>query len=56
MDSPIDLIDLKSDNVIGDFESAPDALAHRQRPLQTQGPRAIHRLSLTLICNDNTSP
>jgi hypothetical protein len=53
MDSPIEVIDLKSGNVIGGFESEDEALASLRCSLETHGPRAIRELSLMQITEDD---
>jgi hypothetical protein len=46
MDSSFDVIDLKSGNVTGGFNSEDDALASLRRAVGAHGPRAIQDLSL----------
>lgn len=53
MDPPFEVIDLKSGNVIGGFESEDDALASLRRALQAHGPRAVQDLSLMQITEDD---
>jgi len=53
MDSPFDVIGLKSGNVIGGFKSEDDALASLRRALQTHGPRSVQDLSLMQITDDD---
>ena len=53
MDSPFDLLDLKSGNVIGGFKSKDEALASLRRALETHRPRAIRDLSLMQITEDD---
>lgn len=53
MDTPFEVIDLKSGNVIGGYESEDAALAALRRSLETHGPRAIRDLSLMQITADD---
>ncbi|MGH2616574.1 MAG: hypothetical protein ACRDJC_15140 [Thermomicrobiales bacterium] len=53
MDTPFEVIDLKSGNVIGGFESEAEALASLRRSFETHGPRAIRDLSLMQITDDD---
>ena len=53
MDAPFEVIDLKSGNVIGGFDSEDEALASLRRSLETHGPRAIRGLSLMQITKDD---
>lgn len=53
MDTPFEVIDLKSGNVIGGYESEEAALASLRRSLETHGPRAIRDLSLMQITDDD---
>lgn len=53
MDTPYEVIDLKSGNVIGGYESEDAALASLRRSLETHGPRAIRDLSLMHITDDD---
>ena len=53
MDTPFEIIDLKSGNVIGGYESEDAALAALRRFLEIHGPRAIRNLSLMHITDDD---
>jgi hypothetical protein len=53
MDSVFEVIDLRSGNVIGGYESEDDALASLRRSLHTHGQRAIEELSLMRITDDD---
>jgi hypothetical protein len=53
MVSYFEVIDLKSGNVIGGFDSQEDALASLRRALGAHGPRAIQNLSLMRITEDD---
>jgi hypothetical protein len=51
--SPYEIIDFRSDNVIGGFGNAGEALAPLRRALPTYGPQAIADLSLMRIAEDD---
>lgn len=53
MDTPYEVIDLKSGNVIGGYESEDAALASLRRSLEAHGPRAIRDLSLMHITDND---
>ncbi len=53
MDNIFEVIDLKSGNVIGGFDTEDEALASLRRSLHTHGPRAIENLSLMRITDDD---
>ncbi|MFN8591041.1 MAG: hypothetical protein U0031_06205 [Thermomicrobiales bacterium] len=53
MDGYFEVIDLKSGNVIGGYESEIAALASLRRTLRTHGPRAIEELSLMRITEED---
>jgi hypothetical protein len=53
MDTHFEVIDLKSGNVIGGFESEDEALASLRRALHTHGRRAVQHLSLMRITDDD---
>ena len=53
MDGYFEVIDLKSGNVIGGYESEDEALAALRRALRAHGPRAIEELSLMRITEDD---
>jgi hypothetical protein len=53
MNDYFEIIDLKSGNVIGGYESEDEALASLRRSLHTHGPRAIEELSLMRITDDD---
>lgn len=53
MDNPFEVLDLKSGNVIGGFESENEALASLRRSLESHGPRAMRDLSLMQITEDD---
>jgi hypothetical protein len=53
MDRDYEVIDLKSGNVIGGFESEDAALASLRRTLETHGPTAIRDLPLMQITEDD---
>ena len=51
--APFEIIDLRSGNVIGGYDSEDEALASLRRFLRTHGPRAIEDLSLMRITDDD---
>lgn len=53
MDTPVEVIDLRSGNVIADFDSENEALASLRPALRTHGARAIEDLSLMRITEDD---
>jgi hypothetical protein len=53
MDTSCEIIDLRSGNVIGAYESEDEALAALRRSLRTHGQRAIEELSLMRITDDD---
>jgi hypothetical protein len=53
MNSYVEVIDLKSGNVIGGYESEDEALASLRRSFHTHGPHAIEDLSLMRITDDD---
>lgn len=53
MDNYFEVIDLRSGNVIGGFESEDEALASLWRALGAHGPRAIEELSLMRITDED---
>jgi hypothetical protein len=53
MNDYFEIIDLRSGNVIGGYESEDEALASLRRSLHTHGPRAIEELSLMRITDDD---
>jgi hypothetical protein len=53
MNDYFEVIDLRSGNVIGGYDSEDEALASLRRSLHTHGRRAIEELSLMRITDDD---